>query len=92
MLENIREILLIVYLSLGILVALVVSIATFFIARTILKLLGSVRRTLGSLEEVASNFGGNASAPFTTWASAVQNIVKVVGFVTGFGRRRNKKD
>ena len=90
MIETIRDIFIIVYLGLGIAVALVVLIAVLFIAKAFFGLVRSIKRTLGNLEELATTARDKVGKPLASGSSISYMVGTVLGFLTGF-RRRGKR-
>jgi hypothetical protein len=91
MIESIRDILLVVYLGLGIVLSVMVLLVTFFVQRTIFRMLRSAKHTLGNVEELTSVVLDKVGKPLATGSTAAFRVGSVLGFLSGFGRRRKRK-
>jgi hypothetical protein len=90
MIETIRDIFIIIYLGMGIVLSLIVLIAVLFIAKAFLGLVRSIKRTLGNVEELATTVRDKVGKPLASGSSISYIVGTVLGFLTGF-RRRGKR-
>ena len=91
MIETTRDILLIIFLVLGTIVSLVVLIATWLIAKAVLRLLRSARRTLDNVQDLTASVD-KVAKPLAASSNIAFRVGSILGFVTGFGRRRRRRD
>ncbi len=89
MIETTRDILLIIFLVLGTIVALVVLIATWLVAKAALRLLRSARGILNNVQELTASVD-KVARPLAASSSIAYRVGSILGFVTGFGRRRRR--
>jgi len=92
LIETIRDIVFIIFFSLGTLVGLVVLIATFLVARTALRVLRSAGRTVENVRTLTDTAVEKVGKPLASGSSIAYGAGSVLGFITGFGRKRRKKD
>ena len=89
--QEVRDVLIIAYLCLGIVLSLVVLVAVFFLVRGMLRLMGIARRTLTSVEELTTMVTERVAKPFATSASVGRKLGGVLGFMAGFRTHREKR-
>ena len=91
MIETIRDILLIIFLSLGTLVGLVALVATFLVARTALRVLRAVSRATENVRSLTDTAVEKLGKPLASGSKVAYGAGSVMGFFTGLGRRGKKK-
>ena len=92
MIETIRDILFIIFLSIGTLVGLVALIATLLVARTTLRVLRAASRTTENVRNLTDTAVEKLGKPLASGLRVAYSAGSVLGFIRGLGRRRREKD
>ncbi len=92
MIETIRDILFIIFLSIGTLVGLVALVATLLVARTTLRVLRAASRTTENVRNLTDTAVEKLGKPLASGSKVAYGAGSVLGFITGLGRKRRKKD
>ena len=90
--ENIRDIIIILFSGLGVLAILVVLFIAYALFRKVTGLIQSVQDTLENVRELTETAVDDVARPLAGSASIWSLIGGVLGFVTGLGKRRNRRD
>ena len=92
MVENLRDIVFILFSGLGILTMLVVLFIIYALYRKVKGLIDSAQDTLRNVRDFTETAVDDVAKPFAGSASAWSLVGGVLGLATGFGKRRKHRD
>jgi YYY domain-containing protein len=92
MIENFRDIVFILFSGLGILTILIILFITYALYRKVKGLIDSVQGTLENIRDLTETAMDDVAKPLAGSASAWSLIGGVLGLMTGFSKRRKRRD